>query len=138
MDGLNTKIRYAIGRFAAFAVLLLTTPTPAPGQSGQTPAEMGAMDSTDHASTMVAHEAMSGSMTEDVHMRLTALRPGNAGDSARAAQLVADMRRTLARYQDVRVAEAEGFRRFLPGVKQPVYHFTNWRWAVEAMCRALA
>ena len=32
-------------------------------------------------------------------------------------------------------AEADGFRMFLPGVKQPPYDFTNWRWAIEAMLR---
>jgi hypothetical protein len=119
----------------ALALLFVATPALSQGQAGETPAEMGAMDSTDHPSAMLAHQAMSGSMTEDAHMRLTPFRPGTSADSARAGQLVADMRRTLAPYRDVRVAEAQGFRQFLPGVKQPVYHFTNWRWAIEAMFR---
>ena len=74
-------------------------------------------------------------MTQDLHMRLTPLRPGTSADSARAAQLVAGMRRALGRYRDARVAEEDGFRPFLPGVKQPVRHFTNWRWAIKAMFR---
>ncbi len=41
----------------------------------------------------------------------------------------------LAPYRDVHAAAADGFRQFLPGVKQPVYHFTNWRWALEEMFR---
>ena len=122
-------------RLIALGALLLATPARSPGQTGQTPAEMGAMDSTDHPSAMLAHQAMSGALTEDAHMLLTPLRPGTAADSARAAQLVADVRRTLARYRDVGVATAQGFRQFLPGVQQPVYHFTNWRWAIEAMFR---
>jgi len=68
-------------------------------------------------------------------MTLTPLRPRSPADSTRAAQLVAQMRTALARYRDVRAAEADGFRRFLPGVKQPIYHFTSWRWALRATRR---
>jgi hypothetical protein len=32
----------------------------------------------------------------------------------------------------VGAAAADGFRKFLPGVKQPIYHFTSWRWALLA------
>src|SRR5213078_2379927 len=39
------------------------------------------------------------------------------------------------RYGDVRSAEADGFRRFLPGVRQPVYHYTSWRSALAAQFR---
>ena len=97
--------------------------------------EMGAMDSTDHYSAAVVDHAMSGAMHEDPHLRMSPSRPGTAADTARAAALVAEMRRNLAQYRDVRVAEQQGFRLFLPRVKQPVRHFTNWRWAVEAMFR---
>jgi len=96
---------------------------------------MGAMDSTDRTPAMQAHAAMSGPVVADLHMRLTERRPGTAADSARAWALVASMRRELERYRDVRVAEAGGFRQFLPGVPQAVYHFTNWRWGVEAVFR---
>jgi hypothetical protein len=34
------------------------TLSPCRGQTGQTPAEMGAMDSTDHPSAMLAHQAI--------------------------------------------------------------------------------
>ena len=128
---MQIKIRGLI----ALGVLLVANPALSPGQTGQTPAEMGAMDSTDHPSAMIAHQAMSGAMPEDAHMRLTPLRAGTSADSARAAELVAEMRRTLAQYRDVGVAVAQGFRQFLPGVQQPVYHFTKWRWAIEAMFR---
>src|SRR5437879_3801805 len=56
---------------------------------------------------------------------------GRGGPAAR----VRAMRVALARYRDVHVAETDGFRQFLPGVKQPVYHFTNWRWAMGEMFR---
>ncbi len=106
---------------------------PSPAQ--QNPAAMGAMDSTDRPSAMAAHEAMSGPLDADPHMVLTPLRPATPADLARAAALVRTMRAALAHYRDVRLAEADGFRPFLPGVKQPVYHFTKWRWAAGEMFR---
>ncbi len=78
---------------------------------------------------------MGGAMVEDLHMRLTSLRPLAPGDSARAARVVAQLQAATARYRDVRAAEADGFRQFLPGVPQPVYHFTSWRGALGAMLR---
>jgi hypothetical protein len=66
----------------------------------------------------------------DPHMRLSAARPRSPADSARAARVLAEMRRELARYHDVRAAEADGFKQFLPNVTMPVYHFTNWKSAV--------
>ena len=92
--------------------------------------DMSAMDSTDQHATQAAHEAMSGSMAADPHLTLTPTRPGTGADTARAAALVLEMRRALERYGDVRSAEADGFRRFLPGVRQPVYHYTSWRSAL--------
>src|SRR5207248_536883 len=96
---------------------------------------MDAMDSTDQHAAHAAHEAMSGSLSMDPHLVLTPVRPRSPADSTRAAQLVAQMRAALVRYHDVHAAEADGFRKFLPGVKQPIYHFTSWRWALRATRR---
>ncbi|HYR30437.1 MAG TPA: hypothetical protein VEO93_00860 [Gemmatimonadales bacterium] len=95
-------------------------------------------DST-HAAAAAEH-AMSGmsmpTVVEDLHMKLTPERRAAPGDSTRAAALVTRVRGTLAKYRDVRVAEADGFHLFLPGVKhQPVYHYTNRLYALEAMVR---
>jgi hypothetical protein len=85
-------------------------------------------------------EAAMGSMTmtaADVeamneHMLMTKLEPRNSADSIRAAQLVTDLRSSIAKYKDVNVAVDEGFRQFAPQVKnQHVYHFTNYRWGFE-------
>jgi hypothetical protein len=66
------------------------------------------------------------------HMEMTRLQPENAADSARAAKLVTELRSAIAKYKDVDVAVADGFRQFAPQIKvQPVYHFTNYRWALE-------
>jgi len=104
-------------------------------QDAQAPMDVGAMDSTEQQATAAAQEAMGGPMPADPHMTLTPPRPGSGADSARAAALVAAMRAALGKYRDVRVAQADGFRQFLPGVQQQVYHFTNRRWALEEMLR---
>ena len=87
----------------------------------------------DEHAAMAADHAMAGMVSnEDLHMRLTPLRPTVPGDSARAAEVLAVMRRELARYRDVRVAEAEGFRNFIKAGVAPIEHFTKIRWAFQA------
>jgi hypothetical protein len=66
------------------------------------------------------------------HMVMTSKRSPSIADSTRAAQLVKELRSSISRYRDVRVAIDDGFRQFAPQVKdQPVYHFTNYRWGFE-------
>ena len=66
------------------------------------------------------------------HMEMTSLRPVNRADSLRAAKLVTELRSSISKYRDVRVAVDDGFRQFAPQIKnQHVYHFTNYRWALE-------
>ena len=73
-----------------------------------------------------AEQSMNSAMEMNPHMRMTALRAPSAGDSARARALADTLRRALAKYRDVRVAEADGFKQFAPQVKnQHVYHFTR-------------
>ncbi len=69
------------------------------------------------------------------HMHMTALRPTNARDSVRAARLASNIRVALAKYQDVHVALADGYKEFLPDVPQQVYHFTSWRNALAEAFR---
>src|SRR5436309_6814576 len=57
----------------------------------------------DEHAAMAADHAMAGMVSnEDLHMRLTPLRPPAPGDSARAAEVLAGMRRELAKYRDIR------------------------------------
>jgi hypothetical protein len=68
------------------------------------------------------------------HMRMAPHRHATRADSARAADVVLAARQALAKYRDVAVAEADGFVRFLPQVKdQPEYHYTNYRNALAEM-----
>jgi len=99
--------------------------------AGRTPAS----DSTDTAAAAAADREMGGmgGMEADPHMSMTPTWPLAAGDSARARALVEQVRSSLARYRDVKVALADGYKEFLPNVKnQHVYHFTSWRHAVTA------
>jgi hypothetical protein len=82
-----------------------------------------------------ATEAMSGHEHDHnmgPHMHMSTLRPANAADTAKAQQIVDSARASLEKYKDVKTAEADGFKIFLPQVKQPMYHFTNYKYAMEA------
>jgi hypothetical protein len=60
------------------------------------------------------------------HMYLTALRPVQPGDQQKADAIVADAKQAMEPYRDYRNALEDGYRIFLPNVKQPQYHFTNY------------
>jgi hypothetical protein len=72
------------------------------------------------------HAAMSTAMPGmSLHMTMTPSRASAPGDSARAQQIVTQLGASIAKYRDVNVALADGFKPFLPNVKQDVYHFTK-------------
>jgi hypothetical protein len=60
------------------------------------------------------------------HMAMTALRPVQPGDQAKADAVVAAAKQAMEPYKDYHRALADGYRIFLPNVKQPQYHFTNY------------
>ena len=60
------------------------------------------------------------------HMAYSGTRPLTAQDSVRAAYVINELRQAIAKYQDVKAAEADGYKMFAPGIKnQPQYHFTK-------------
>jgi hypothetical protein len=88
--------------------------------------------------THMAERAMSGQMDENMvkHMELSPLRTPTHADSIRAAAIAAELRRAIAKYRDTSAATADGYRLFLPNVKdQRIYHFTNYRHAFLAAFR---
>ena len=92
----------------------------------------------DHMMGMADH-AM-GEMRRDsimsLHMQMTPMRTATHEDSTRALAVVAELRRGIAKYKDVAMAERDGFQMFLPNVKnQRVYHFTNYRNAFKEAFR---
>lgn len=143
-------LRVAVLIFAAFFALFLVarlhgqsqsqTQSQASSSTGSvSKMDMPAMQHEGAANPAAARTAnddmsdMSGMhMDMNPHMFMTALRPANAADQARAAQILDTLRPTIAKYKDYHVALAEGFKIFLPNVPQQHYHFTNWRYAVEA------
>ncbi len=91
---------------------------------------------TNSAAARAANENMSD-MDMDMHMNMshmfmTALRPPNAADQARAAQILAALRPAIEKYQDYKVALADGYKIFAPNVPQPIYHFTSRSNALRA------
>jgi hypothetical protein len=69
------------------------------------------------------------------HMKMTHLGDVKPGDKERADEIVRTARQVLEQYKDYKVAEKDGYRIFLPNVPQPMYHFTNYVYAVEAAFR---
>lgn len=72
------------------------------------------------------HEHMSA------HMHMSTLRDPRPGDQEKAAKVVEQARQALEKYRDYKVALADGYRIFLPNIKQPMYHFTNYSYAFAA------
>ena len=98
----------------------------------------GTMAGDDHMVRMADH-AMT-TMTMDsamrLHMEMTPMRPATHEDTARAFAVVSELRKAIEKYQDVSVAEADGFKMFLPNVKnQRVFHFTSSRNAFKEAFR---
>ncbi len=62
----------------------------------------------------------------NLHMRMTAMRPASPQDTARANEVVTQLRGGLEKYKDYHVALNEGYKIFLPNLPQPEYHFTNY------------
>ena len=74
-------------------------------------------------------------MAMNAHMFMTALRPANAEDEARAEKIVEELRPAIEKYKDYRVTLEDGYRIFMPNVPQEHYHFTSWRNAMRAQFR---
>lgn len=73
------------------------------------------------------HDMIPGQHAHRAHMYMTAARPQTPEDLARAREIVDQLRDGISKYKDYRVALADGYKMFLPNLKQPVYHFTNHR-----------
>ena len=89
-------------------------------------------DEADADTSAHVMHSMEGHMDMGPHMKMTALRQAKPGDAARAQQVVDAARKASEKYMDYHVALADGFRIFHPEVPQKMYHFTNFRYAVEA------
>ena len=90
---------------------------------------MAGMDmSASSNDTGAAMQSMRGHhMDMGPHMKMTDLRPIQPGDEAKAAEAARAARKVAEKYQDYKVALADGYQIFLPNVPQKQYHFTNYR-----------
>lgn len=62
------------------------------------------------------------------HMRMAESRVPTAGDSLRAAAVVASMHASLSQYADVAAAERDGYVMMMPWLEeQVIYHYNNMR-----------
>jgi hypothetical protein len=92
-----------------------------------------AVASAGHAQSAPTNETNMGGMAGmEGHMHMTELRPTQPGDHARADAIVTAARQAMEPYKDYHKALADGYRIFLPNIKQPQYHFTNYANAREA------
>lgn len=88
------------------------------------------------ASPALAQMSEMGMVAMAAHMEMTPRHLPSTADSVRAMGIVAELRTAIARYRDVTVAEADGFKMFAPQLRnQRVYHFTKNLWAVENQFR---
>jgi hypothetical protein len=109
-----------------------------PGMSGAGPAaampETSSSPGTAPTEAAAAADGAMAHMHMDMgpHMKMTAPRPRTAADARRAEAIVETLRAAVARYRDYRVAVADHFIQYLPNIRQPMYHFTNYEYAAEA------
>jgi hypothetical protein len=70
----------------------------------------------------------------NLHMHMTAMRPQIPEDTARANEIVAQLRSGIEKYKDYHATLNNGYKIFLPNLPQPEYHFTNyWNGFLEAL-----
>jgi len=110
-------------------------PPPAP-KSDMPGMDMGEMQKDAKAApqaAMSANEQMSDMhMDMGPHMHMTDLRKPSPGDEQRAQEILDKLRPAIEQYKDYHKALDDGFKIFGSGVPQDHYHFTNYRYAMEA------
>ena len=85
------------------------------------------MDDAKAKEAHAVHDMTPGGMdAHSLHMHMTAMRPQNAEDTARAKEIVTELRTGIEKYKDYHVALNDGYKIFLPNIPQREYHFTNY------------
>jgi hypothetical protein len=85
------------------------------------------MEEAKESEAHAVHDMTPGQHPRNTHLYVTAARPQTSEDVARAKEIVDQLRDAIAKYQDYRIALGDGYKIFLPNLKQPEYHFTNYR-----------
>ena len=132
--------------FTAAAALMLATfagaqqapksaDAPKAGQGGTGTSDIQRETEQYPEAAKAANDAMSMpgmDMSMNPHMFMTELQPKGPDDDRRAEEILDILRRSISKYRDYKVALADGYQIFLPKVQQPMYHFTNYRYAFAA------
>ena len=85
------------------------------------------MDDAKASEAHAVHDMTPGHVdAHSLHMHMTAMRPENPADTARASEIVTQLRSGIEKYKDYHVALTDGYKIFLPKVPQPEYHFTKY------------
>ncbi|MGA3088273.1 MAG: hypothetical protein ABSD75_06650 [Terriglobales bacterium] len=102
--------------------------------AGHDMSRMSAQDAAEgpDASMHAMHSMEGHHMDMGPHMKMTALRAAQPGDTEKAQKIVETARAVMERYKDYQVALNDGFKIFHPEVPQKQYHFTNYGYAMEA------
>ena len=143
---LATKFGILVGAIFVVTVLLSAMPghrahavepqesQPLPGTPPRQPSEgmdphMPGMDmeAAKANEAHAVHDMTPGEPAGNRHMYRTAARPQSSEDVARATEIVDQLREGIGKYKDYRAALADGYKIFLPNLKQLEYHFTNYR-----------
>lgn len=90
------------------------------------------MGDKDENNTAHVMHSMEGHMEMGPHMKMTALRKPQPGDTERAQKVADEARKVMEYYADYHKALADGFQIFLPNIPQKMYHFTNYSYGREA------
>jgi hypothetical protein len=86
------------------------------------------MDDAKANEAHAVHDMTPGHMDgRSTHMHMTAMRPSNPADTARAKEIAVQLRSEIEKYKDYHVALNEGYKIFHPEFPQPEYHFTNYK-----------
>ena len=68
---------------------------------------------------------MGSHMKMSDHMTMTEMRAAVPADTQRGEEIVKTMREKLSKYEDYKVAIADGYEPYMESVPQDVYHFSN-------------
>ena len=101
--------------------------------SNMSASEMHDMPGMGNEGSAHAMHSMEGrQMDMGPHMKMTTLRDLKPGDQEKADKVVDAARKVTAKYEDYKVALADGYKIFLPNLPQKQYHFTNYWYGFEA------
>jgi len=85
------------------------------------------MDDAKANEAHAVHDMTPGHMdAHSLHMHMTEMRPQTPEDTARANEIVWQLRSGIEKYKDYHVALNDGYKIFLPNLPQPEYHFTKY------------